>query len=176
MPKIIENLRQTILDSAQSILLQSGYAALTIRKVACASGIAVGTVYNYFPSKELLAAAVMLEDWQEALAVIRAACEKADDIRTGLAAAYGEVSAFSRRYQPSWSGYSFRGSQQSDFRKRHRMLVRQLAGCLSPLLPPQSEALSLFLAENVLVCVDGSELSFEELLEILRPVLGAGQS
>ena len=174
MPKIIENLRQTLLSAARTLLLREGYAALTIRRVAAISGIAVGTVYNYFPSKELLAAAVMLEDWNGALGGIRAACAEADSIRAGLCAAYEEVSAFSRRFQPSWSGYSFRGSQQSDFRKRHRLLVRQLADCFLPLLPPESGELSLFLAENVLVCVDGSELSFPALLEILRPVLGAG--
>ena len=60
MPKIIENLRQTLLSAARTLLLREGYAALTIRRVAAISGIAVGTVYNYFPSKELLAAAVML--------------------------------------------------------------------------------------------------------------------
>ena len=173
MPKTIENLRQTLLSAARELLLREGYAALTIRRVAAISGIAVGTVYNYFPSKELLAASVMLDDWNDALGRIRAACRGADNIRAGLAAAYEQVSAFSRLYQPSWSAYAFRGSQQSDFRKRHRLLVRQLADCFLPLLPPASEAMSLFLAENILVCVDGSELSFQTLLSLLRPLLGA---
>ena len=65
MPKIIENIRERAIEEARGELLRSGYAALTIRGIAAKLGIGLGTFYNYFPSKEYLAAAVMLEDWQE---------------------------------------------------------------------------------------------------------------
>ena len=64
MPKKIENLKDMILQDARIILKKQGYEQLAIRKVANDCHIAVGTVYNYFPSKEMLAAYVMLEDWQ----------------------------------------------------------------------------------------------------------------
>ena len=38
-----------------------------MREAARRCGVAVGTLYNYFPSKDALAAAVMLEDWHEDL-------------------------------------------------------------------------------------------------------------
>jgi len=62
MPKRIENLRENILACAKKEMLAQGFDALNIRNVARGCGIAVGTVYNYFPSKDMLAAAVMLED------------------------------------------------------------------------------------------------------------------
>ena len=63
MPKRIENLQENILRQAKPLMLESGYEALAMRDVAARCGIAVGTLYNYFPSKEALAGGVMLEDW-----------------------------------------------------------------------------------------------------------------
>ena len=65
MPKIIENLENRLVEEARRQAWEGGYSAVTIRSVAAACGVGVGTVYNYFPSKEYLAAGVMLEDWKE---------------------------------------------------------------------------------------------------------------
>ena len=67
MPKIIENLREELLAEAKRQIAERGYKNTTIRSVAAECGIAVGTVYNYFPSKEMLVAAFMYEDWQAQL-------------------------------------------------------------------------------------------------------------
>ena len=50
MPKIIENIREKILEEAKCQVMESGYASMTIRSVANACGVGVGTVYNYFKS------------------------------------------------------------------------------------------------------------------------------
>ena len=52
MPKIIENLDQRLKEEARRQIRESGYSAMTIRSVAAACGVGVGTVYNYYPSKE----------------------------------------------------------------------------------------------------------------------------
>lgn len=54
MPKIIENLESRLIEEAKKQIEESGYEAVTIRSVARACGVGVGTVYNYFPSKEVL--------------------------------------------------------------------------------------------------------------------------
>jgi AcrR family transcriptional regulator len=176
MPKVIENLREKILGAAAKILLRDGYAALTIRAVADACGIAVGTVYNYFPSKEMLAAGVILEDWHAALEAMRSGCAAASGVKEGLLCLYGAVRRFSEKYRTAWAGYSFRGARQSEYAARHRMLVRQMADCLEPLLrkgcPQALPGTDVFLAENVLVCVDGSEMSFETFLAVAERILG----
>lgn len=171
MPKLIENLRETILGQARRLLLENGYEALTMRDVAGRCGIAVGTLYNYFASKETLAAGVMLEDWRAELAQMEAACAAARSLPEGLAALYRGVARFSAPYRGIWAHCGFAGGQEPDFARRHRLLVRQLAGCLAPLLaqaPALPAQTDLFLAENVLICAGSSELDFTAFLAIAQ--------
>lgn len=67
MPKVIAQLRGDILSNARQILFSEGYDTFTMRSVTAACHVAVGTVYNYFPSKVMVVAEVILEDWKAAL-------------------------------------------------------------------------------------------------------------
>ena len=72
MPKIIKNLESKLIAEAQKQILAQGYGAVTIRSVANACGVGVGTVYNYFPSKDDLLAHYLLADWTECITAINA--------------------------------------------------------------------------------------------------------
>ena len=72
MPKIIENLREELLAEAKKQIAERGYKNTTIRSVAAECGIAVGTVYNYFKSKDMLIASFILVDWLECVRSIAA--------------------------------------------------------------------------------------------------------
>lgn len=49
----------SMLDAATGLLEQRGYAALTTNHVAEAAGVAIGSLYEYFPSKEVIVAEVV---------------------------------------------------------------------------------------------------------------------
>ena len=53
--------RQRIIDAGVTLMRSREYEDIQIREVAQASGLALGTVYRYFASKEHLFAAVFLE-------------------------------------------------------------------------------------------------------------------
>ena len=59
--------RKAILDVATDLFMQEGYASASMSAIAARLGGSKGTLYNYFPSKELLFAALM-----------KAACETGD--------------------------------------------------------------------------------------------------
>ena len=63
MPKIIDNIREQLLSEAKRQMNEYGYESTTIRSVAQSCGIAVGTVYNYFSSKDMLIASSILQYW-----------------------------------------------------------------------------------------------------------------
>ncbi len=46
--------REAILDAAEAVFARDGYAAVKMTDVAEATGVAVGTLYNYFENKEAL--------------------------------------------------------------------------------------------------------------------------
>ena len=78
MPKIIEDLEGKLLAEARRQIEESGYGAMTVRSVAKACGVGVGTVYNYFPSKDALVATYMLADWKTCVAAIEAVSTYSD--------------------------------------------------------------------------------------------------
>lgn len=132
MPKIIENLRETLLAASRTLLLEEGYRALTMRQVAGLCHVAVGTVYNYFPSKDMLAAHILLEDWNDLLRSLQKKVNATPAPMDGLEAVFSGLRAFSRRYRPVWEEYD--GSAALPFRQWHGRLIEQLAACMEPLL------------------------------------------
>lgn len=63
MPRILENPKEKILQEGKAILIEKNYAALSIRDVAKAAGIGVGTFYNYFSNKDELTTSIFMSDW-----------------------------------------------------------------------------------------------------------------
>jgi len=53
--------RARILEKATEIFTGKGFEATTTRDIALASGLAAGTLFNYFPSKETLAMTMVAE-------------------------------------------------------------------------------------------------------------------
>ena len=66
MPKQVID-RERLIDEAYQIASRDGISALSVRKVASACGIAVGSVYGYFPTKADLTAAVLTRFFDENL-------------------------------------------------------------------------------------------------------------
>ena len=66
MPKQVID-RDKLVAQAYAIASRDGICALSVRKVAAACGIAVGSVYGYFPTKADLTAAVLTRFFEENL-------------------------------------------------------------------------------------------------------------
>ncbi len=65
MPKIIENLDVEILRQAQFIIGQKSLEELTMRDLARSCDVALGTIYNYYPTKETLLEALIRDYWEQ---------------------------------------------------------------------------------------------------------------
>lgn len=176
MPKVIEDLRETILCNSKAMLLGQGYEKLTIRSVAATCHVAVGTIYNYFPSKDVLVASVMLEDWFRALAQMRQRSKSAETALDGLREMYDAISEFSGVYAPAWEESQRGGGSMPLFHERHQQLLEQLDAVtmrvLSDFAIENPQWYSRFITEAILRQAScGKKEAFAELVPVLKKIL-----
>lgn len=127
MPKIIENLPERLAEEARRQIEESGYAAMTIRSVAKGCGVGVGTVYNYYPSKEALVATFMLADWKDCVDCIQACANDAQEAEAVLRTMYEKLRLFMEQYDPIFRDESASTSYTGSTSKYHGFLRNQLA-------------------------------------------------
>jgi AcrR family transcriptional regulator len=57
--------QQRILAAANKIFIDKGYRDADMRSIAKEAGIAVGTIYNYYPNKAALYQDILSQQWQD---------------------------------------------------------------------------------------------------------------
>lgn len=98
MPKVIKDLRNNILSVSKDELFNKGYKELNMRNIAKRTNTAVGTIYNYFNSKEILVASIILEDWYKSIDEIKSVTDRALSIEEGLKGILKAISSFYSLY------------------------------------------------------------------------------
>lgn len=82
--------RQCILEAARNAFETDGYDGASMRQIASASGVAVGTLFNYFPDKPALLHEALREDLEEIVRAVVADL-KESDTPTSLPQLFTEV-------------------------------------------------------------------------------------
>ena len=72
--------REEVLAAARAIVLEDGFAALTMRKIADAVEYAPGTIYLYFESRDAIAFELCRRGFEELLAALLPAAAIADPV------------------------------------------------------------------------------------------------
>ena len=57
--------KEEILKTSRALIQEQGWSAVSIRSVAAACGVSVGSIYNYFDSKAELVSATVESVWRE---------------------------------------------------------------------------------------------------------------
>lgn len=148
MPKIIENLESKLIEEAQKQLEQHGYGSLTIRSVAKACGVGVGTVYNYFPSKDVLLATYLLADWNDCVADIKRISEEAQSPLPVIRSMFDNLLAFAQRHRAIFQDEAAAAAFAGSFSRYHGLLRSQLAAPIRKYC--SSDFASEFIAESLL--------------------------
>lgn len=171
MPKQRCSTKESVLSAAKEILLSGDVDDFTIRAVARRSGVSIGTVYNCFASKDILAASIMLGDWVETLAEIRQDCRNSKSVVEAMTTMHGRIMHFSEKYRSVWSHYRTEGNFAEEYGKRHRQLTEQLAECLEipigAFWQQSPQHVATFIAENLLLCTGDSCITLDVLVDIV---------
>ena len=169
MPKIIEHLEERLVEEARRQAETGGYTAMTIRSVAKNCGVGVGTVYNYFPSKDMMIANFMLEDWQICLSEMREG--EAEGV---LFRVYATLKKYMEKHQTLFRDKDAMKAFTAVFMERHKQLRGSIADVLLPVCEKSSVSdkkfLAEFLAESLLTWTVAGK-SFEEISSIIMKLI-----
>lgn len=64
MPKIIKDVEKTIRNCAIELFVELSYINVDMRMISKKSGVAVGTLYNYYENKKQLYLSILKEGWE----------------------------------------------------------------------------------------------------------------
>lgn len=168
MPKIIENLQNRLIAEAKRQIAEDGYSAMTIRSVAAGCSVGVGTVYNYFSSKDELVASFMLEDWKKCVATIQAVSTYSETHRPVLLCVYDQLQNFARDYQTIFRDAAAITNFAGSFTKYHGVLRSQIA---QPLRKFCNDDFTAEFAAEALLTWTMAGKEFEELYTLIERIL-----
>ena len=166
MPKIIENVREQLLAEAKKQVSEHGYANTTVRSVAGACGVGVGTVYNYFASKEMMIATFVYEDWKKHLFDMQKL--PADAPYTLLRGIYLSLKRFADDNKSLFSDSDAAKLVSVGSSERHKMLRGQIAELVAPIC--ESSFCADFIAE-ALICWSMENVNFETVYPLLEKTI-----
>ena len=171
MPKIIPNAKEKILTSTKELLFKQGFEGLALRDIARASGVALGTIYNYFSSKDMLVASVMVKDWNSTLQNITTCCNEALSVEQGVRSMYDSITEYVDIYKSIRKEYK---KNNYYFGTHHMILRNQLSEILKKLLVKfdykEDLVLCPLLAETILDSAVQEDISYNELSIIINRV------
>ncbi|MBR1797734.1 MAG: TetR/AcrR family transcriptional regulator [Clostridiales bacterium] len=173
MPKIIDNIEDKILTEAKlQMLSEGGYDSMTIRSVAKSCGIAVGTFYNYFSSKEKLAAYVMLDDWNKLTEDTRKSLKDSGP-EEGIHKIFNMIRQFSSIYEIVWK-------QSNTVTKKpavvsgdyHGMIVREIEDLIKIVIDkPDDPYLITFLAEILINLASNGYTEYKQIKPMINKLI-----
>ena len=167
MPKIIPGLRERLIEEADRQLVVGGYSALTIRGLAKACQVAVGTVYNYFSSKEEFVASVLLVRWKTVLKAISDAAIVSKNTEGLIRCMHEQLCGFIEQYRVLFQDEEAVAVFTASMARYHELLRSQLAKPLLQFCSGEFEA--EFVAEALLTWTVAGE-GFDEIYQVIKKI------
>ena len=110
-------------------LREFGYSKTTIRSVAKECNIAIGTVYNYFDSKETLIASFMLDEWIECYLKIQDNIKREENLNA-FKIIYDELVEFYNSHIYLFSDKEATNAYYSNTQNKHKVFRTQISNLI----------------------------------------------
>ncbi len=102
MPKNLTNVKEDILAVTRQMIKETGYSELNIRNIAARCGVATGTVYNYYSSKNQIIAEILMNEWKLMLRRIDQNTKNTSQIIDKLEIIFNELNYFMINVHGKW--------------------------------------------------------------------------
>lgn len=174
MPKIIENIKETILLNGKEMLLEGSFSDFSIRKLAKKCEIGTGTIYNYFENKEVLVYQIFLSDWEGTMRLADEMKEQKLPMREKLHRIYISLETFVSQYLKFFWEMAD-GSQSGcpniyydEFHKKIKdiFLAEQNLGNINT--NKDIDKLSFFVMSSMLNNIKLKYLTFDEMMDFIK--------
>lgn len=178
MPKLLPNLRQTLIEKAIELSRTGGLSGLKLRDLARECDIALGTLYNYYPTKDSLVLDVVQQFWQNCF---HQKTFPEGNVLVKLDWLYAmmkqSIDEFSAEFLYAASGLSPAALEEAKTRELRAQthLTRQLALALQTSFPDETEEQlnerAAFLFTSLLGCLENRGYQYSSLRRWLEASL-----
>lgn len=163
--------RAELLSAARDIARESGLSQVNIRAVAARCGVAVGSLYNYFPTKADLIAAVLEDFWRTAIHVDACIPAPGEAFPAYVGRLYADLARSLAAFQSGW--LSQLTAQGGEERQKGRALE---AKCFDHMKRGIRAALDQSGAGGPVLATEEDRAAFVELVfSLLLSLLRQGQ-
>ena len=180
MAKQIVNPENLIIETAKKILLEGGYDKLNMRNVAKECGIAIGSIYNYYPTKSELIVAMMTEYWDEFFIFMKEI--ESLQFFDGLRSMFFKLEDFVKVFREVWLKpdlYKSKDSVNKGVKKEHeylfkiqlfieKKLIEEFPNNLEEISPRE---FSTFIISNFMSMLQNKRFSYESFEKIIKKLL-----
>lgn len=182
MARIIENPKKLILSKSKEILYQEGYNKFNMRNVARECRIALGTIYNYYPTKKELLIDMMAEYWQDFLFNTRDAINSDSCFYEKIRTIFEDLDSFLRTFKDVWLKPELYGNpdlieygakKEDIYLNRFILLIEEAVkkeNISKTNLSPHD--IAKFIAVNMITVVQMPAYKYSDFENILREILG----
>jgi AcrR family transcriptional regulator len=184
LPKIIENPKQLILGEAKRILYSEGYAKLSMRNISKACGIALGTIYNYYPTKHDLVIGMMTDYWHENMNKLESIRSTEGSFYDKLDKLFDQLSSFIKTFKDEWLNPGFYA--QPDYVRRgtkeENLYVDKLTDLIQGILDKEikegrikskiaSSEAARFILMNFVTIIQMPAFEYSDFKKILKEII-----
>ncbi len=176
MPKMIDNAENLILSTSKSLLEREGYKNVTIRRIAGLSGIAGGTVYNYYSSKDEIILRIMINEWEMIRNEILCYINTEENVYRCFEFIYNRLRSFTGAYSSTWKIMIKAQNDNSiynheEYYKGLNIIIRSIIRkCQGPLLN-ELNFLADFIGRNITAYAMEEKNEYKNLEMVLKKVL-----
>lgn len=142
MPKILMDSERKLLQAARDLINQDGVDALSMKRLAQKTDMAVGTIYNYFPDKNAILIRLVVDEWHTLENTLLVSFDQLHTFEEGVRLLYDQFMGFSKKLQPIFSSFTSHGNatyyaSYSSFIEEGAKLLKALAAHFSLSFPQE---------------------------------------
>ena len=170
----IENAKERLMACGKKYLLANDhgqFGRIGIRQLTTECGMALGTFYRYFVSKDDLVMKIMEKDWEDAVKSIDATIASDTPMYDKVKGVYEEIGTFDRNYyysamrmfNPTEEAVAFKKKNEAMMYDKIQALLEEEIQKGKLILDADPKDAAYFLIQIFLACARRDDITFEEL-------------